>query len=291
MIVAYRHDDAERAFLRALSGGRLPPVWLLAGNQGVGKAAFASRAAAFVIAGGANTTMTSALSLALPEDNPSAGLSGGIAQGALLKLQREAVESDKGREPKLARNITVAQVRGMIARLRTKAVDSQWRVVIVDCIDDCERGAANALLKTLEEPPEQTLFLLISHSPGRLLPTIRSRCRLLRFQALEQDANGGEDYTALFEKIAETGDPYNLERAELGRVCVAVASQSRLDDVLKQGLAYIRNRARSAPSERAAALQAYDRITEIRRYASSASEDPSTVGFAVGTALSTLAVT
>ncbi len=290
MIADYRHDDAERVFLTAVVGDRMPPVWLLAGNKGAGKAAFAARAAGFVIAGGATMATAGAPSLRLPDDDLDTQLSGGIALGALLKLQREAVESDKGRDPKLARNITIEQVRGMIARLRTKAVDSQWRVVIVDSIDDCERGAANALLKTLEEPPEQTLFLLISHAPGRLLPTLRSRCRLLRFQPVEQDFGGDEEYAALFEKIADTGDPHNLLRAELGRACVTAASQSRLDDVLKQGLAWIRSRAESASTERAAVIQAFGRITEIRRYASSASEDPSTVGFAVGTALSTLAV-
>src|SRR3546814_14225616 len=64
----------------------------------------------------------------------------------------------------------------------------EWRVIVVDAVDDLETDGANALLKTLEEPPAKTLFLLVSHSPGRLLPTIRSRCRTLRFQPIARDA-------------------------------------------------------------------------------------------------------
>src|SRR3546814_19182952 len=77
----------------------------------------------------------------------------------------------------LARNITIDQVRGMIRRLHLSLSLGHWRVIVVDAVDDLETDGANALLKTLEEPPARTLFLLVSHSPGRLLPQIRSRCR------------------------------------------------------------------------------------------------------------------
>src|SRR3546814_12282483 len=76
----------------------------------------------------------------------------------------------------------------MIRRLHLSLSLGDWRVILVDAVDDLETDGANALLKTLEEPPAQTLFLLVSHSPGRLLPTIRSRCRTLRFQPAERDA-------------------------------------------------------------------------------------------------------
>src|SRR3546814_6100231 len=75
----------------------------------------------------------------------------------------------------------------MIRRLHLSLSLGEWRVIVVDAVDDLETDGANALLKTLEEPPAKTLFLLVSHSPGCLLPTIRSRCRLLRFQPVEHD--------------------------------------------------------------------------------------------------------
>src|SRR3546814_10904744 len=76
----------------------------------------------------------------------------------------------------------------MIRRLHLSLSLGEWRVIVVDAVDDLEADGANALLKTLEEPPAKTLFLLVSHSPGRLLPTIRSRCRILRFQPVARDA-------------------------------------------------------------------------------------------------------
>src|SRR3546814_7362250 len=81
----------------------------------------------------------------------------------------------------------MVQVRGMIRRLHLSLSLGHWRVIGVDAVDDLETDGANALLKTLEEPPARTLFLLVSHSPGRLLPTIRSRCRTLRFQPVDRD--------------------------------------------------------------------------------------------------------
>src|SRR3546814_1705213 len=101
-------------------------------------------------------------------------------------LRREGQVKDKGKD--LARNITVEQVRELKGRLNFSLSLGDWRVIVVDAIDDLEPGAANAFLKTLEEPPAKTLFLLVSHSPGRLLPTIRSRCRTLRFQPVERAA-------------------------------------------------------------------------------------------------------
>lgn len=88
----------------------------------------------------------------------------------------------------LARNITVDQVRSLGDLFDLTPALSQWRAVVIDSIDDLEKSAANALLKMLEEPPGNTIFFLISHTPGRLLPTIRSRCRRLDFQALDDDA-------------------------------------------------------------------------------------------------------
>ena len=88
----------------------------------------------------------------------------------------------------LARNITVDQIRDLAGLFSATPAMSDWRAVVIDSVDDLETGAANALLKLLEEPPSNCLFLLVSHVPGRLLPTIRSRCRTLAFQPLDDDA-------------------------------------------------------------------------------------------------------
>ena len=101
----------------------------------------------------------------------------------LARLPKDPEKPDQD----LARSITIAQVRTLQPLFATTPSMSARRVVVIDAIDDLERGGANALLKNLEEPPAGTIFLLVSHAPGRLLPTIRSRCRLLRFEALADD--------------------------------------------------------------------------------------------------------
>jgi DNA polymerase-3 subunit delta' len=103
-----------------------------------------------------------------------------------MKLERLVKETSSTGE--LARSISVDQVRGLQRLFSTTASMSPWRVVIIDAIDDLERNAANALLKNLEEPPPHSLFLLVSHAPERLLPTIRSRCRQIRLSTLSADA-------------------------------------------------------------------------------------------------------
>jgi DNA polymerase-3 subunit delta' len=97
----------------------------------------------------------------------------------------ERLEKDKGG---LARNISVDQVRSLGDLLAVTPSMSAWRAIVIDSVDDLEASAANALLKMLEEPPANTLFFLVSHNPGRLLPTIRSRCRRLDFSKLPDDA-------------------------------------------------------------------------------------------------------
>src|SRR3569623_1812339 len=101
----------------------------------------------------------------------------------LERLPKDEKKPDQG----LSRSITVAQVSALEHILGVKPPYSGRRVVGIDSADDLERNGANALLKNLEETPAGTVFLLVSHSPGRVLPTIRSRCRLLRFEALGDD--------------------------------------------------------------------------------------------------------
>src|SRR5690606_18711357 len=99
-------------------------------------------------------------------------------------LERLEKDDKKGEAGQLARNITVEQIRGLSRLLHSAPSMGTRRIVLIDSADDLETGAANALLKNLEEPPEGAVFLLVAHRPGRLLPTIRSRCRVLRFSAL-----------------------------------------------------------------------------------------------------------
>jgi DNA polymerase-3 subunit delta' len=97
----------------------------------------------------------------------------------------EAKKKDDGRPYARKRNINVEQIRAMLHRLHTRPTLGARRAVIVDAADHLEKGAVNALLKGLEEPPQGTFFLLVVHQPGRLLPTVRSRCQVLRFRPLE----------------------------------------------------------------------------------------------------------
>ncbi len=174
------HQDAEKAFVEAWQGGRLHHAWLLAGPQGMGKGAFAERVARFLVTHGPDGQ---AATLDDAGDEAAGRLVDAGNHPEILRLARQP--KDKAKE--LARNITIEQVRQMIRRLHLSLSLGDWRVIIVDAVDDLETDGANALLKTLEEPPAKTLFLLVSHSPGRLLPTIRSRCRTLRFQPIDRD--------------------------------------------------------------------------------------------------------
>jgi len=172
----YGHEDAVAAFRAALDSKRLHHAWLLAGPEGVGKALFADKAALRVLAEGAGPPVD-APGLDVPDDHPVAKLAAAGSHPDLMRLERLTKEG--GTE--LARSITVEQVRGLHRLFATTTSLSPRRAVVIDAIDDLERNAANALLKNLEEPPPDTIFLLVSHSPERLLPTIRSCCACRRW--------------------------------------------------------------------------------------------------------------
>jgi len=162
------HQEAWREWRAALSGPRMHHGWLLAGKRGIGKLDFALAAARELVA-----------EPGVPQpkgDHPDIVV--------LTNLPANADEEKKKAEGKpwqARRNIAVDQIREMQHRLTTRPTLGGRRAIIVSPADDLEKGAANALLKSLEEPPQGTFFLLVTHRPGRLLPTIRSRCRLLRF--------------------------------------------------------------------------------------------------------------
>jgi DNA polymerase-3 subunit delta' len=164
-------DEAhERAFLDALERGRLHHAWLIVGPAGVGKATFAYRAARRLL-GGKRAPEFGPLGVS-PDDAVSRQILG-RAHPDLLALQRDPEDG------KTRRGIPVDEARGLPEFFSKSPASAPYRVAIIDTADDLNASAANAVLKTLEEPPERGVLFLISHAPGGLLPTIRSRCRRL----------------------------------------------------------------------------------------------------------------
>ncbi len=180
----YGHDAAEQELLQAYRSGRMPHAWLIGGPQGIGKATLAYRMARFVLSHPDPTAQAvqAAQSLAVASDHPVARRIAVQAHGDLLSLERTAGENGK-----LRTEIAVADVRRTIGFFGSTAGEGGWRVCIVDSVDELNRFGTNALLKILEEPPARSLLLLVSHVPGQVLPTIRSRCRQLLLRPLQQD--------------------------------------------------------------------------------------------------------
>lgn len=187
------HDRERRIFCQSFLKGTLHHAWILAGNKGLGKAGFAKQAAHFLLSSEQNLSTF----CDEPNDQASHLLSAGshpdfrlLERGPRTDKEEKKVR-DSGlaslEEHELARNIKIGQVRALQSLFASQPSISQYRVVIIDAIDDLERSGANALLKNLEEPPKKTVFLLVSHTPERLLPTIRSRCQILRFDPLQSD--------------------------------------------------------------------------------------------------------
>jgi len=163
---------AEEAFLDALNRGRLHHAWLLCGVEGGGKATFAYRAARRLL-GAAPDPSRGPLGAA-PYD-PVSQLVSAQSHPDLLVMER-LVEGGKQKK-----TISVDQARDLPGFFAKSPSQADYRVAIIDAADDLNVNAANALLKILEEPPERGVLLLVTHAPGRLLATIRSRCRRLSF--------------------------------------------------------------------------------------------------------------
>ncbi|RJF69954.1 DNA polymerase III subunit delta' [Rhodopseudomonas palustris] len=180
----FGHTAAEQALLDAYRSGRIAHAWLLGGAQGIGKATLAYRMARFVLAhrDPQDDAVQGAATLGLDPEHPIVRLVAAEAHGGLLTLERSL--NDKG----VLRNvITVDESRETIGFFGSTAAVEGWRVCIVDTVDDLNASSANALLKVIEEPPQRSLFLLISNSPARVLPTILSRCRKLMLRPLATD--------------------------------------------------------------------------------------------------------
>ncbi len=180
----FGHVDAEQALLASYKSGRVPHAWLIGGPPGIGKATLAYRFARFVLAypDPSAAEVQKATSLAIDPEHPVARRIAAQAQGDLLVLER-VINEQTG---KLYTVIRVEDVRRSVSFFGSTAGEGGWRIAIVDSVDDLQREGANALLKVLEEPPARALLLLVSSAPGRVLPTIRSRCRRLLLRPLDE---------------------------------------------------------------------------------------------------------
>jgi DNA polymerase III subunit delta' len=264
-VTLFGHDAQMTAFRTASASERLHHAWMLAGPRGVGKATFAAWAAHRL----------------LDAEDPESTGAKLIAAGSHPDFKRlERLPNEK--TGNLARNITVDQVRQLRMVFATATALGERRVILIDSIDDMERGAANALLKSLEEPPASTIFLLVTDQPGRLLPTIRSRCRTLLFRPLDDAAmtsflaaqkpeldvearaaliagakgipaaalaNAELDMAAIdaaLDGLATTGDPTNALRSRLAQSLSLKAALPRYEALLQRAPAYIAHKARTS---------------------------------------------
>jgi DNA polymerase-3 subunit delta' len=183
--VLYGHAEAERALLDAYRSGRFPHAWLLTGPAGIGKATLAYRLARFILAHPDSSAPLAqgASSLEVAAEHLVARRIAAQAQGDLLVLERVINE----KTGKLFQDIRVDDVRRTVTFFGSTAGEGSWRIAIVDSVDELNPSGANALLKVLEEPPRRAVLLLVSHSTARVLPTIRSRCRLLGLRPLSTE--------------------------------------------------------------------------------------------------------
>jgi DNA polymerase III subunit delta' len=179
----FGHSAAEGALLAAYRSGRMPHGILIAGPKGIGKATLAYRFARFVLSHPDPTArdVQDATSIQVDPTNPIARRIAAQSQPDLLVIERTLNERGT-----LRNQIAVDDVRRTVPFFGSTAGEGGWRIVIVDAVDDLNRSGANALLKVLEEPPRRGLLLLVAHSTARVLPTLRSRCRIISLRPLVQ---------------------------------------------------------------------------------------------------------
>jgi DNA polymerase-3 subunit delta' len=314
-------DRAIDQFASAWATRRLHHAWLLAGPKGVGKATFAHAAARRVLADGAGPALELP-GVETPDDHSIVKLVEAGSHPDMRRLERRVHEKTGN----LARNISVDQVRELGEFLSLTPALSPWRVAIIDTVDDLETSGANALLKILEEPPANMLFFLVSHAPGRLLPTIRSRCRRLDFQRLDDDAmtsileqQARDVSTTEHQKIVamsfgsagralafaelglakledaalailRQGDPTNGRRSELASELGKKSAADRYAAFLELAPSLIAREARKFEgNSRERALDAYAKARELAVIAPRVSLDPAATVFQIGGILAEVA--
>ncbi len=303
------HEQPWEEWRAAVAGPRMHHGWILSGRRGVGKAAFALAAARELVA----TDGVAQRAGAHPDI---------ITLEPLPATAEDERKREEGKPYQRKRNISVDQVRTMQQRLTTRPTLGARRAIIIDPADDLEPSAANALLKSLEEPPAGTHFLLVAHRLGRLLPTIRSRCRILRFPQLaaeqidavlrqEVPEAAAEERGAaiasaagspgmaldfvtldlgvmhrLMVEIAERGDPDFTRRGRLAEAMGARPDRKRQLAAIDLARAVISGRMRETPRTGLAKLA--DTHAELVRLAAQAPTynfDPSLLVMEIGTLL------
>jgi DNA polymerase III subunit delta' len=309
----FGQERAVEQFASAWAGRKLHHAWLLAGPRGVGKATFARAAARRVLADAAGPLGLPGLEV--DPGHPIVRLVDAGSHPDMRWLERLPKERGEG----LARDITIKQIRDLGEFMGMTAALSPWRVAVIDSMDELNREASNALLKMLEEPPPNTLFFLVSHAPGRLLPTIRSRCRRLQFDPLGDDAMtsilqsrspglsederkriiamsfGSAGRALAFAElglakleeaalaILRQGDPTNAYRSELATELGRKGAADRYAAFLELAPSLIAREARTlrgASLERA--LDAYSKVRELASVAPRVSLDPAATIFQIG---------
>lgn len=209
----FGHESAERMLEEAFASGRIHHGWLITGAEGIGKATLAYRFARHVLADPAERT---AQSLDIAPETRAARQILALSHPGLLVVRR-AYDIKNKRFPA---SIPVDEVRRLKSYLGRTTEEDAWRVVIVDRADELNISAANALLKSLEEPPPRTVFLLVSSAPGRLLVTIRSRVRTLDLAPLPDEPLRravAQAFAASGEEVA-SGAPAPSDWERLGRL-------------------------------------------------------------------------
>jgi DNA polymerase-3 subunit delta' len=300
------HAEAWRAWRDALGGERMHHGWLLAGKAGLGKRDFALAAARELVA-----------EPGVPQpagDHPDIIV---LTYGP--KEEKDEKAQAEGKPFALARSIRIKQIRAMQRRLNTRPTLGSRRAIIIDPADDLERNAANALLKSLEEPPAGTFFLLVTHRPARLLPTIRSRCRTLRFPVLSDSELGAMLHEAglpsdpqaiaaaegsfgaalrfaeldlapiarVISGLLAAGDSGMTGRGELARLIGPRADRERVQAVLElaQSLAARVARTTEDPIRRERLIDTHAALVELAAEAPTANFDPGMLPFEIGTLL------
>ena len=308
------HDGVWRHFSAALASGKLHHGWILAGPRGMGKAGFAIRAARALVD---------------PDDQYSSLIDRGSHPDIITvkRLPKEAPKEGEevAADAELKRNIAIDQIRSVQSKLTTRPGLSDKRAVIIDAADDLERSGANALLKSLEEPPVGTYFFLVSHASDRLLPTIRSRCQILRFEPLEDaqmtsvlrdaapeasetdiaslvKAGGGSPGQALnylgldmgpletlMQSIIAGGDTTNELRTSLADQLSLKAAQARYEAFLRRAPALIADTARAMDTENVLiAAEAWKSASALATRAVALTLDKQAVVFEMGSLLASL---
>ena len=222
------HSSQKLSFLSSFASNRLPQCWLLAGDMGIGKASFAWLIAKFLLT---TKYQPADLKIDLNETNINSILepqSGSTLNRIISGSEQRVYIVRRGYNEKrkaFFKNISIEDVRKLQSYCSLTIADGGKRIIIIDTADDLNKSSSNALLKLLEEPPKNTIFLLISHQPNLLLPTIKSRCQKLSFSNLDQ-TDLGAVLTAIGCKI-EPSDEVSLSilsKGSAGAACRLINS-------------------------------------------------------------------